>query len=147
MAERKQERVYSAEEAAERLKRELPHWYFEDGWIRRRYKTSSWKGTLMVINAVGHLAGGLASPGHHRFLRLGRGPLDEPCRQGHHRQGLRARQEDRGGGGMAAGPRRRSARGTPQDDLASPTSNMTSEGGSQNCYGLPAACNKIGPGA
>jgi 4a-hydroxytetrahydrobiopterin dehydratase len=56
MAERKQERVYSAEEAAERLKRELPHWYVEDGWIRRRYKTSSWKGTLMVINAVGHLA-------------------------------------------------------------------------------------------
>jgi 4a-hydroxytetrahydrobiopterin dehydratase len=56
MAERKQERVYSAEEASERLKRELPHWYVEDGWIRRRYKTSSWKGTLMVINAVGHLA-------------------------------------------------------------------------------------------
>jgi 4a-hydroxytetrahydrobiopterin dehydratase len=56
MAERKQERVYSAEEAADRLKRELPHWYVEDGWIRRRYKTSSWKGTLMVINAVGHLA-------------------------------------------------------------------------------------------
>ena len=56
MAERKQERVYSAEEAAERLKRELPHWYLEDGWIRRRYKTHSWKGTLMVINAVGHLA-------------------------------------------------------------------------------------------
>jgi 4a-hydroxytetrahydrobiopterin dehydratase len=56
MAERKQERVYSAEEAADRLKRELPHWYLEDGWIRRRYKTNSWKGTLMVINAVGHLA-------------------------------------------------------------------------------------------
>jgi 4a-hydroxytetrahydrobiopterin dehydratase len=56
MAERKQERVYSAEEITERLKRELPHWYLEDGWIRRRYKTSSWKGTLMVINAVGHLA-------------------------------------------------------------------------------------------
>ncbi len=56
MPERKQERVYSAEEITERLKRELPHWYLEDGWIRRRYKTSSWKGTLMVINAVGHLA-------------------------------------------------------------------------------------------
>ena len=40
----------------ERLKAELPHWYLEDGWIRRRYRTSSWKGTLMVINAVGHLA-------------------------------------------------------------------------------------------
>jgi 4a-hydroxytetrahydrobiopterin dehydratase len=56
MPERKQERVYSTEEITERLKRELPHWYLEDGWIRRRYKTSSWKGTLMVINAVGHLA-------------------------------------------------------------------------------------------
>ena len=67
MAERKQERVYSAEEAAERLKRELPHWYFEDGWIRRRYKTSSWKGTLMVINAVGHLE---AKPGITRTSPL-----------------------------------------------------------------------------
>jgi len=56
MAERKQERVYATEEITERLKKELPHWYLEDGWIRRRYKTSSWKGTLMVINAVGHLA-------------------------------------------------------------------------------------------
>lgn len=56
MAERKPERVYSEAEITERLKRELPHWYLEDGWIRRRYKTSSWKGTLMVINTVGHLA-------------------------------------------------------------------------------------------
>ena len=56
MAERKQERVYATEEITERLKKELPHWYLEDGWIRRRYKTSSWKGTLMVINTVGHLA-------------------------------------------------------------------------------------------
>ena len=28
----------------------------EGGWIRRTYKTASWKGTLMVINTVGHLA-------------------------------------------------------------------------------------------
>ena len=40
----------------ERLQRELPHWYLEDGWIRRKYRTNSWKGTLMVINTVGHLA-------------------------------------------------------------------------------------------
>jgi 4a-hydroxytetrahydrobiopterin dehydratase len=26
------------------------------GWIRRKYHTHSWKGTLMVINTVGHLA-------------------------------------------------------------------------------------------
>ncbi|MGD9783791.1 MAG: 4a-hydroxytetrahydrobiopterin dehydratase [Hyphomicrobiaceae bacterium] len=34
----------------------LPKWRLEDGWIRRTYKTNSWKGTLMVVNTVGHLA-------------------------------------------------------------------------------------------
>lgn len=34
----------------------LPSWKLEDGWVRRTYKTTSWKGTLMVINTVGHLA-------------------------------------------------------------------------------------------
>ena len=34
----------------------LPRWRLEDGWIRRTYKTSGWKGTMMVINTVGHLA-------------------------------------------------------------------------------------------
>ena len=48
--------VYSVEEIEARLKDELPHWYFEDGWIRRKYKTSGWKSTLMVVNTVGHLA-------------------------------------------------------------------------------------------
>ena len=54
--ERKHEEVYSDAEVRERLKDELPHWYFENGWICRKYKTSGWKGTLMVVNAVGHLA-------------------------------------------------------------------------------------------
>ena len=49
-------KVYGEDEARARLAAELPHWYLEDGWIRRRYRTNSWKGTLMVINAVGHLA-------------------------------------------------------------------------------------------
>lgn len=47
---------YSEDEIKTRLAEQLPHWYFEDGWIRRKYKTSGWKGTLMVINTVGHLA-------------------------------------------------------------------------------------------
>jgi 4a-hydroxytetrahydrobiopterin dehydratase len=34
----------------------LPSWRLEDGFIRRTYKTNGWKGTLMVINTVGHLA-------------------------------------------------------------------------------------------
>ena len=45
------------DEVKDRLARDLPHWRYEDGWIRRTYKTASWKGTLMVINTVGHLAG------------------------------------------------------------------------------------------
>ena len=49
-------KTYSDAEVEERLKAELPTWRLEDGWIRRTYKTSSWKGTLMVINTVGHLA-------------------------------------------------------------------------------------------
>jgi 4a-hydroxytetrahydrobiopterin dehydratase len=51
-----QEKVYSEAEITERLAAELPHWYLENGWIRRKYKTSGWKGTLMVVNTVGHLA-------------------------------------------------------------------------------------------
>ena len=38
------------------LQTNLPSWKLEDRWIRRTYKTSGWKGTLMVINTVGHLA-------------------------------------------------------------------------------------------
>jgi len=53
MAEK--ERTYSEAEIGERLKA-LPGWYFEDGWIRRVYKTDGWPTTLMVVNAIGYLA-------------------------------------------------------------------------------------------
>jgi 4a-hydroxytetrahydrobiopterin dehydratase len=49
-------KVYSEVETKARLESELPHWVLEDGWIRRKYKTSGWKATLMVVNTVGHLA-------------------------------------------------------------------------------------------
>src|SRR4029077_7202250 len=48
--------VYATEEIESRLKEELPKWYLEDGWIRRKFKTGGWKGTLMVVNTVGQLA-------------------------------------------------------------------------------------------
>lgn len=54
MAERKA--VLSQDDVEKRLAAELPKWRLEDGWIRRTYKTTSWKSTLMVINTVGHLA-------------------------------------------------------------------------------------------
>ena len=50
------EKTYDEKEIQTYLKEELPHWFYENGWIRRKYKTSGWKGTLMVINTVGHLA-------------------------------------------------------------------------------------------
>ena len=51
-----EEYVYGEDEIEKKLKAELPKWYYEDGLIHRVYKTSGWKGTLMVVNAVGHLA-------------------------------------------------------------------------------------------
>ena len=56
MGKSNKERIYNVDEIASKLAVDLPHWVFEDGWIRRKYKTSGWKGTLMVVNAVGHLA-------------------------------------------------------------------------------------------
>lgn len=58
--------VYSESEIAARLARDLPHWRYENGWIRRKYKTHGWKSTLMVINTVGHLA---EAAWHHPDLK------------------------------------------------------------------------------
>ncbi len=51
-----EEYVYGEDEIEKKLKAELPQWYYKDGLIHREYKTSGWKATLMVVNAVGHLA-------------------------------------------------------------------------------------------
>lgn len=50
------DRALEDAEIERRLAVELPAWDYADGWIRRTYKTYGWKGTLMVINTVGHLA-------------------------------------------------------------------------------------------
>ena len=52
----KDTKVYSEQEIKERLNSLLPHWRYDNGWLRRKYKTHSWKGTLMLINTVGHLS-------------------------------------------------------------------------------------------
>ena len=54
--ERTQDDTYNKVEVEQRLLNELPAWFLENGWIRRKYKTSGCKGTLMVVNTVGHLA-------------------------------------------------------------------------------------------
>jgi 4a-hydroxytetrahydrobiopterin dehydratase len=49
------ESTYNDAQIAERLAT-LSGWYFEDGWIRRVYKTDGWPTTLMLVNAIGYLA-------------------------------------------------------------------------------------------
>jgi 4a-hydroxytetrahydrobiopterin dehydratase len=50
------DKTYTEDEIQQRLAQQLPHWYLENGWLRRKYKTSGWKSTLMVVNTIGHLA-------------------------------------------------------------------------------------------
>lgn len=50
-----QEKTYSEAEVAEKLHHGHPLWTFANGAIRRVYKTSGWKSTLMVVNTIGHL--------------------------------------------------------------------------------------------
>ena len=47
------EPTYSEAQITERL-RDVPGWYYEDGWIRRIYKTDGWPTTLMLVNAIGY---------------------------------------------------------------------------------------------
>jgi len=49
------EPTYTEPQIAERLK-ELPGWYYENGWIRRVYKTDGWATTLMLVTAIGYCA-------------------------------------------------------------------------------------------
>jgi 4a-hydroxytetrahydrobiopterin dehydratase len=58
MASRKKTpvKVYTVQAATPRLAAELPHWRVDNGCLKRRYQTGGWKGTLMAVNAIGHLA-------------------------------------------------------------------------------------------
>jgi 4a-hydroxytetrahydrobiopterin dehydratase len=51
----KTETTYSAEQIATKLG-ELPGWYYEDGWIRRQFKTDGWPTTLMLVNAIAYVS-------------------------------------------------------------------------------------------
>lgn len=55
-AEKSREKTYSDDEVRARLQSSLPRWQLKDGFICRTFKTHGWKGTLMAVNAIGHLA-------------------------------------------------------------------------------------------
>ena len=54
--ERSTDEVYSQTEIDDRLQEQLPTWARQDGCLHRKYETAGWKGTLMVVNTIGHLA-------------------------------------------------------------------------------------------
>src|SRR5262249_58563946 len=54
--------------------------------------------------------GGVASPRHDGVLCMGGSSPPKPCGEGHHRQGVRTGEEDRGRGPLAAGQGGRIAR-------------------------------------
>lgn len=47
---------YDLDDIQRRIQAELPRWRYENGQLCRQYRTGGWKGTLMAVNAVGHLA-------------------------------------------------------------------------------------------
>src|SRR5260370_1243130 len=49
------EPTYSDAQIEAQLK-DIPGWWYEDGWIRRTYKTDGWPTTLMLVNAIGYIA-------------------------------------------------------------------------------------------
>lgn len=60
--------TYSEQEATVKLEQLLPEWFVADNCICRVYKTGGWKGSLMVTNAIGHLA---EVAWHHPDLEVG----------------------------------------------------------------------------
>jgi 4a-hydroxytetrahydrobiopterin dehydratase len=50
------QKTYATEAVEARLAAELPRWQFREGHLCRKYQTHGWKGTLMVVNTIGHLA-------------------------------------------------------------------------------------------
>jgi len=60
------EKTYDEAQIAERL-RDLSGWSYEDGSIRRVYKTDGWPTTLMLVNALGFVA---EAADHHPDLTV-----------------------------------------------------------------------------
>src|SRR5215510_6172440 len=50
-----------------RLKAELPGWWYEGRWIRRKYNTDGWLTTLALVNTIGYVA---EAAWHHPDLEV-----------------------------------------------------------------------------
>ncbi len=67
MSAKHQNRTYERAEIERRLAEENPHWRFAEGALRRTYHTQDWRATLMIVNAIGHLA---EAAWHHPDLAI-----------------------------------------------------------------------------
>ena len=64
---------YPVEEIDAKLKEHgLDDWYYEDGWIRRKFSTDGWPSTLMAVNTIGYLC---EAAYHHADLSVTWGKL------------------------------------------------------------------------
>ena len=59
--------VFTEKEIENYLSENLNGWSYDGKWIRKTYKTHSWKSTLMVVNSIGHLA---EAAWHHPDLQV-----------------------------------------------------------------------------
>ncbi|HEX7292692.1 MAG TPA: 4a-hydroxytetrahydrobiopterin dehydratase [Conexibacter sp.] len=65
--------TYTPEEVEAKLEElGLRDWYYEEGWIRRKYSTDGWPSTLMLVNAIGYLC---EAAWHHADLSVTWGKL------------------------------------------------------------------------
>ena len=67
MAEEKKLPVLPDDEIERRLKDDLPGWWHEGRWIRRKYNTDGWLTTLALVNTIGYLA---EAAWHHPDLEV-----------------------------------------------------------------------------
>jgi len=67
------EKTYPPDEVEAKLEElGLGDWYYEDGWIRRKFNTDGWPSTLMAVNAVGYVC---EAAYHHADLSVTWGKL------------------------------------------------------------------------
>jgi 4a-hydroxytetrahydrobiopterin dehydratase len=73
MADKLKPKTYSPEEIQAKCAQiGLQDWYYEDGWLRRKYNTDGWPLTLMAVNAIGYLC---EAAWHHADLSVTWGKL------------------------------------------------------------------------
>ena len=64
---------YPVDEIDAKLKEHgLDDWYYDDGWIRRKFNTDGWPTTLMAVNTIGYLCDAAY---HHWALSVTLGKL------------------------------------------------------------------------